>query len=73
MKDKLNNIPASMKDIKELLDSITKGIKIRDELFAMNEQEITLVRETVESLTRRIEELENKVYITTDIGENNDS
>ena len=59
MKDTIHNIPATMGDFKQLLDSITKGVKIRDELFAMCENEITILKEYVESLERRVEELEN--------------
>ena len=59
MKENLNNIPATMEDFKQLLDSINKGIVIRDELFAICEKEITMLKETVESLQRRVEELEN--------------
>lgn len=60
MKDNLNNIPATMADFKQLLDSITKGVTIRDELFTMCENEITILKECINTLERRIEEIENK-------------
>jgi hypothetical protein len=52
--------PATMYDIKEIYDSMIKGIEVRDEMFAICEKEITLYKEMILSLERRVEELENK-------------